>query len=167
MQLLLPNGTVYPSEGRLEFSEVTVDPTSGAVTLRATFPNPDGLLLPGLYVRAKLVEGIRQQAIMAPQQGISHDPRGRATAMVVNAQNKVEPRVVTTDRAVGDKWIVTERLEAGRSPHRRRIGQPAARHGRASGCAATGHRRRDRRELSRCHAISSIARSSPGSLPSS
>lgn len=113
VQLLLPNGTVYPSEGRLEFSEVTVDPTSGAVTLRATFPNPDGLLLPGLYVRAKLIEGIRQQAIMAPQQGISHDPRGRATAMVVDARNKVEPRVVTTDRAVGDKWIVTSGLKPG------------------------------------------------------
>ena len=113
VQLLLPNGTVYPIEGRLEFSEVTVDTTTGAVTLRATFPNPDGLLLPGLYVRAKLVEGIRQQAIMAPQQGISHDPRGRATAMVVNARNKVEPRVVTTDRAVGDKWIVTGGLKPG------------------------------------------------------
>jgi membrane fusion protein (multidrug efflux system) len=113
VQLLLPNGKVYPIEGRLQFSEVTVDPTTGAVTLRATFPNPDGLLLPGLYVRAKLVEGIRQQAIMAPQQGISHDPRGRATAMVVNAGNKVEPRVVTTDRAVGDKWVVTSGLKPG------------------------------------------------------
>jgi membrane fusion protein (multidrug efflux system) len=113
VQLLLPNGEVYPLKGRLEFSEVTVDPTTGAVTLRATFPNPDGLLLPGLYVRAKLVEGVRRQAIMAPQQGISHDPRGRATAMVVNAQNKVEPRVVTTDSTVGDKWIVTSGLKSG------------------------------------------------------
>lgn len=113
IQLLLPNGSVYPIEGRLQFAEVNVDPTSGAVTLRATFPNPDGLLLPGMYVRAKLVEGRRTQAILAPQQGISRDPRGRATAMVVGKDNKVEMRQVTVDRAVGDKWIVTGGLKAG------------------------------------------------------
>ncbi|TPG39815.1 efflux RND transporter periplasmic adaptor subunit [Sphingomonas koreensis] len=113
VQLLLPNGKTYPIEGRLEFSEVTVDPDTGAVTLRATFPNPNGMLLPGLYVRAKLVEGVRQQAILAPQEGISHDPRGRATALVVNKANKVEQRIVTTDRAIGDKWIVTSGLEPG------------------------------------------------------
>lgn len=113
VQLLLPNGQTYPIEGRLQFSEVSVDPTTGAVTLRASFPNPNGTLLPGLYVRAKLIEGVRQQAVMAPQQGISRDPRGRATAMVVNAQNKVEQRNVTTDRAIGDKWIVTSGLKPG------------------------------------------------------
>lgn len=113
IQLMLPNGSAYPIEGRLQFSEVTVDPTSGAVTLRATFPNPDGLLLPGMYVRAKLVEGQRSQAILAPQQGISRDPRGRATAMVVGKDNKVEMRQVTVDRAVGDKWIVTDGLKPG------------------------------------------------------
>jgi membrane fusion protein (multidrug efflux system) len=113
VQLLLPNGQTYPIEGRLEFSEVTVDPTTGAVTLRASFPNPRGTLLPGLYVRARLIEGVRQQAITVPQQGISRDPRGRATAMVVNAQNKVELRNVTTDRMVGDKWIVTSGLKPG------------------------------------------------------
>jgi membrane fusion protein (multidrug efflux system) len=113
IQLLLPNGSAYPIEGRLQFSEVTVDPSSGAVTLRATFPNPDGLLLPGMYVRAKLVEGQRTQAILAPQQGISRDPRGRATAMVVGKDNKVEMRQVEVDRAVGDKWIVTSGLKAG------------------------------------------------------
>jgi membrane fusion protein (multidrug efflux system) len=113
VQLVLPNGSIYPAEGRLQFSEVTVDPTSGAVTLRATFPNPDGLLLPGMYVRAKLVEGQRTQAILAPQQGISRDPRGRATALVVGRDNKVEMRQVEVDRAVGDKWIVTSGLKAG------------------------------------------------------
>jgi membrane fusion protein (multidrug efflux system) len=113
VQLLLPNGSVYPIEGRLQFSEVTVDPASGAVTLRATFANPDGLLLPGMYVRAKLVEGQRKQAILAPQQGITRDARGRATAMVVGADNKVEVRQVETDRPVGDKWIVTKGLKAG------------------------------------------------------
>jgi membrane fusion protein (multidrug efflux system) len=113
VQLLLPNGQTYPIEGRLEFSEVTVDQTTGAVTLRASFPNPNGTLLPGLYVRARLIEGVRQQAVLAPQQGISRDPRGRATALIVNAQNKVERRNITTERAVGDKWIVTSGLKAG------------------------------------------------------
>lgn len=113
VQLLLPNGTVYPIEGRLQFSEVTVDPSSGAVTLRATFANPDGLLLPGMYVRAKLVEGQRTQAILAPQQGITRDARGRATAMVIGAGNRVEVRQVETDRPVGDRWIVTKGLKAG------------------------------------------------------
>lgn len=113
VQLVLPNGSVYPIEGRLQFSEVTVDPSSGAVTLRASFQNPDGLLLPGMYVRARLVEGRVSQAVMAPQQGIARDARGRATAMVVGASNKVEMRQVETDRAVGDKWIVTKGLKAG------------------------------------------------------
>ncbi|WCT75377.1 efflux RND transporter periplasmic adaptor subunit [Sphingomonas naphthae] len=113
VQLLLPNGKTYPIEGRLQFSEVTVDAATGAVTLRATFPNPDGLLLPGLYVRAKLVEGVRQQVILAPQEGITRDPRGRATALVVGAGNKVEQRDLTTDRAIGNTWIVTSGLKPG------------------------------------------------------
>ncbi|RZM10540.1 MAG: efflux RND transporter periplasmic adaptor subunit, partial [Sphingomonas sp.] len=113
VQLILPNGTTYPIEGRLQFAEVTVDQTTGAVTLRASFPNPNGLLLPGMYVRAKLVEGTRRQAIMAPTAGITRDPRGGATALVVNAQNKVEQRNVTTDRVIGDKWIVTSGLKPG------------------------------------------------------
>jgi membrane fusion protein (multidrug efflux system) len=111
--LLLPNGKTYPTQGRLQFSEVTVDPATGGVTLRATFANPDGLLLPGMYVRAQLVEGVRQQALLVPQQGIARDPRGRATALVVGAQNKVEQRNVTTDRSVGDKWVVTGGLKPG------------------------------------------------------
>lgn len=113
VQLLLPNGSVYPIEGRLQFSEVSVDPSSGAVTLRAVFPNPDGLLLPGMYVRAKVMEGQRHDVILAPQQGISRDVRGRATALVVGPQNKVEMREVQVDRAIGDKWIITGGLKAG------------------------------------------------------
>lgn len=113
VQLVLPNGATYPVEGRLQFSEVTVDPTTGAVTLRATFPNPTGLLLPGMYVRARLVEGIRSQAILAPQQGVSRNERGEPTALVVNAQNKVELRKIAVDRAVGNRWIVTSGLRAG------------------------------------------------------
>ncbi len=92
---------------------MTVDSTTGAVTLRATFANPNGLLLPGMYVRARLVEGVRHQAIMAQQQGITHDERGRATALVANAQNKVERRVIATDRAIGDRWMVTSGLRSG------------------------------------------------------
>lgn len=113
VQLLLPNGRTYPVEGRLQFSEVAVDPSTGTVTLRAIFPNPDGFLLPGMYVRARLVEGVRQKAILAPQPGITRDPRGRATALVVNAQNKVEQREVTADRPIGNKWIVTSGLKPG------------------------------------------------------
>ncbi|CAN5163252.1 efflux RND transporter periplasmic adaptor subunit [soil metagenome] len=113
VQLLLPNGRTYPVEGRLQFSEVSVDPNTGTVTLRAIFPNPDGFLLPGMYVRARLVEGVRQKAILAPQQGITRDPRGRATALIVNARNKVEQHSVTADRPIGDKWIVTAGLKPG------------------------------------------------------
>ena len=113
VQLILPNGSVYPIEGRLQFADVTVDQSSGSVILRATFPNPNGLLLPGMYVRAKLVEGLRSNVILAPQQGVTRDPRGRATAMVVGKDNKVEQRQIETDRAVGDKWIVTKGLNVG------------------------------------------------------
>lgn len=113
VQLLLPNGKTYPIEGRLGFSEVSADPATGSVTIRATFRNPDGLLLPGMFVRAKLVDGVRQKAILAPQPGITRDPRGRATALVVGAGNKVEARDVTVDRPIADKWVVTSGLKAG------------------------------------------------------
>jgi membrane fusion protein (multidrug efflux system) len=113
VRLTLPNGKPYPIQGRLQFSEVTVDATTGAVTLRATFPNPGGLLLPGMYVQAQLAEGVRTDAILAPQQGIARNERGQATALLVNAQNKLEQRVVTTDRAIGDRWIVTGGLKPG------------------------------------------------------
>lgn len=113
VKLILPNGKVYAQEGRLQFSEVAVDPQTGSVTLRATFPNRDGFLLPGMFVRAQVVEGVRPRAILAPQQGVTRDPRGRATALVVNAQNKVEQRKLVTDRPVGDKWIVTDGLKPG------------------------------------------------------
>lgn len=113
VELLLPNGTTYPDEGRLEFSEVTVNPSTGAVTLRATFPNAEDTLLPGMYVRAQLVDGVQQQAILAPQRGISRDNRGRPIAWVVNDDNVVERRTVVTDRAVGDRWLITDGLYPG------------------------------------------------------
>ena len=113
VRLVLPNGATYPIEGTLEFSEVTVDQTTGAVTLRARFRNPQALLLPGMFVRAEIVQGVRRQALLAPQQGVSRDERGRPTALVVGPQNKVQMRHLVTDRAIGNRWIVTSGLKPG------------------------------------------------------
>ena len=113
VQLILPNGQIYPSEGVLKFADVTVDPTTGAVVVRAVFPNPSGVLLPGLYVRARVIEGVRQQGLLAPQAGVSHNERGLATALVVEPGNIVAQRMVTTEQAIGDKWVVTGGLKAG------------------------------------------------------
>lgn len=113
VELLLPNGKAYPIEGQLQFSEITVNPATGAVTLRATFSNPDGMLLPGMYVRARLVDGVQQQAILAPQRGISRDNRGRAVALLVDDDGTVEQRIVNAARAVGDQWLITEGLHNG------------------------------------------------------
>ena len=111
--LQLEDGTSYKHEGRLAFSEVTVERDTGSVTLRAIFPNPDGNLLPGMYVRAQLEQGMLDNAVLVPQAAVSRDPRGNAQVMVVNADNIVEVRRVTTPRVIGDEWIVTEGLSAG------------------------------------------------------
>lgn len=113
VKLVLENGQEYTKEGSLEFSDVTVDETTGSITLRAVFPNPDVTLLPGMFVRARLDEGVRSAALLVPQQGVTRNPRGEATAMVVNADNKVEPRILTAVQAIGDKWLVTDGLKAG------------------------------------------------------
>jgi membrane fusion protein (multidrug efflux system) len=113
VRLKLEDGSDYPRKGRLKFSEIAVDEATGSVTLRAQFPNPDGLLLPGMYVRAQLDQAVDPKAILAPQQGITHDPKGEASAMVVNAEGKVEQRTVTTPRTVGDAWLVSAGLNAG------------------------------------------------------
>jgi membrane fusion protein (multidrug efflux system) len=97
----------------LQFSEVSVDPTSGAVTLRAVFPNPKQQLLPGMYVRALLEEGVRENAILVPQQAVSRDPRGNAVALVVAADGTVQSRQLRADRAIGSQWLVSEGLAAG------------------------------------------------------
>jgi membrane fusion protein, multidrug efflux system len=112
-KLLLEDGSAYGSPGKLEFSEVTVDQGTGSVTLRAIFPNAQGLLLPGMFVRATVEEGVREGAILAPQQGITHAPDGSGTALVVGADGKVEKRSVEIDRAVGNEWVVTKGLAAG------------------------------------------------------
>ncbi|GKW36157.1 efflux RND transporter periplasmic adaptor subunit [Pectobacterium carotovorum] len=113
VRLLLENGTEYAEAGTLEFSDVTVDETTGSITLRAIFPNPQHNLLPGMFVRARLDSGVNPTALLVPQQGVTRDPRGQATAMVVGEGDKVEPRTLKTSKAIGDKWLVTEGLKAG------------------------------------------------------
>ena len=113
VKLKLGDGTLYGKDGTLEFAEVAVDEATGTVTLRAQFPNPDDTLLPGMYVRAVLDQAVATTAILAPQQGITHDAKGNAAAMVVGAGNKVEVRTLVTDRAIGDRWLVTSGLVAG------------------------------------------------------
>ncbi|MEA3540654.1 MAG: efflux RND transporter periplasmic adaptor subunit [Pseudomonadota bacterium] len=113
IRLKLEDGSDYPLEGRIEFAEPIVDPDSGTVTLRARFPNPDGLLLPGMFVRVVAPQSVVPNAILAPQQGIARDPKGNATALVVTKANKVEQRTVTAAQAIGDKWLITAGLKAG------------------------------------------------------
>ncbi|CEA06845.1 multidrug/solvent RND membrane fusion protein [Pseudomonas saudimassiliensis] len=111
--LQLEDGSQYEHDGKLEFSEVSVDAGTGSVTLRAVFPNPDRILLPGMFVHAQLVAGSRSDAILAPQQGVTRNPRGQAVAMLVTADNKVEQRIIQTERTVGNRWLVSEGLNVG------------------------------------------------------
>ena len=112
-RLILPNGTEYPRDGTLEVSEVAVDEGTGSVTLRAVFPNPEKNLLPGMFVHARLLAGVREQALLVPQQGVTRNARGEPTAMVVGTDNKVELRQIKTERAVGNRWLVSEGLQPG------------------------------------------------------
>lgn len=113
VRLLLDDGSVYEHEGSLQFAEVGVNETTGSVTLRAQFPNPDRLLLPGMFVRTQLEEGVRTNALLAPQRGVTRDRSGNATAMVINKQGLVEVRAIKTGRSVGDQWLVLEGLAVG------------------------------------------------------
>ncbi|NHB97153.1 efflux RND transporter periplasmic adaptor subunit [Photorhabdus stackebrandtii] len=113
VHLVMEDGKNYSETGYLEFSDITVNETTGSITIRAIFPNPNEKLLPGMFVHAKLEEGIRRDAILVPQQGITRTPRGEATVMVVGKGEKVEPRVITASQAIGDKWLVTSGLKAG------------------------------------------------------
>ncbi|MDD5678658.1 MAG: efflux RND transporter periplasmic adaptor subunit [Kiritimatiellae bacterium] len=113
VQLILEDGTPYSLEGTLKFSDVTVDPSTGSFILRTVFPNPDHILLPGMYVRAVIEEGMNEQAILVPQQGVARDRKGNATALVVDKDDKVEQRMLKIDRAIGNKWLVDEGLNAG------------------------------------------------------
>lgn len=111
--LKLEDGTIYDRKGTLQFADVTVDPNTGAVTLRAIFPNPQHLLLPGMYVRAEITEGVDPHAILAPQRGVQRDVKGNPVALVLGKGDKVEQRTLTVSRAIGHNWLVTKGLKPG------------------------------------------------------
>ncbi|MDP3851512.1 MAG: efflux RND transporter periplasmic adaptor subunit [Luteolibacter sp.] len=111
--LTLDDGSQYPQPGILKFTEAFVDESTGSVTLRTLFPNPKLTLLPGMFVRATLEEGVREQGILVPQRGVTRNPAGSAMVMTVGADEKVEPRVIQADRTVGENWLVNEGLKPG------------------------------------------------------
>ena len=113
VKLLLEGGTTYGPQGTLRFADVSVDPTTGSQVIRALFPNPNGLLLPGMYVRAQLAQGVQQRAMLVPQRAVSRDERGNPTVMVVGAGNKAEPRTLQTSRTIGKNWLVTGGVKPG------------------------------------------------------
>ncbi|MEE4129709.1 efflux RND transporter periplasmic adaptor subunit [Pseudomonas viridiflava] len=113
VRLKLEDGSLYPLEGTLEFSDVTVDQDTGAITLRAVFPNPNADLLPGMYVRAVLEDGFKEQGLLVPQQAVSRDSTGKPMAYVVGKDNTLERRELTTDRAIGDQWLISSGLNVG------------------------------------------------------
>jgi membrane fusion protein (multidrug efflux system) len=113
VKLIMEDGSSYGREGLLQFRDVTVDPSTGAVTLRVVFPNPQGVLLPGMFVRTLVQEGVQEGAILVPQQAVARDPKGKPVALIVNAKGKAEQRLLGLDRAVKDQWLVTSGLAAG------------------------------------------------------
>ena len=113
VKLKLEDGSEYGPQGVLRFADVTVDPTTGSQVIRALFPNPNGLLLPGMFVRASLVEGTQANGMLVPQRAVSRDEKGQATVMVVGADNKVQMRTLQTTRAVGENWLVTSGIKPG------------------------------------------------------
>jgi len=113
VKLLLEDGTPYPQTGTFKFSDVTVEQGTGSVTIRTVFPNPKQVLLPGMYVRAVLEEGVSEQAILVPQRGVTRNPAGNAMVMLVGNEEKVEPRVIKVIQTVGENWLVSEGLKAG------------------------------------------------------
>lgn len=113
VRLQLGDGKDYPLAGRLQFTDVTVDQNTGSVTLRAVFANPKGVLLPGMYVRAQVVEGVDPNGILAPQEAVTYDEKGRATAMVVDGQGRAQARILTVASAIGNQWRVTDGLKPG------------------------------------------------------
>ncbi len=113
VRLLLEDGTPYPAQGRLQFSDVTVDSETGSFVVRMTFPNPKRLLLPGMYVRAILQEGIAERSILVPQQAVSRDTKGNPYVLVVDDENKVHQQAITVDRAIEDEWLVSSGLQPG------------------------------------------------------
>ncbi|MDF3828676.1 efflux RND transporter periplasmic adaptor subunit [Pseudocitrobacter sp. 2023EL-00150] len=113
VELLMENGQPYPLKGTLQFSDVTVDESTGSITLRAVFPNPQHTLLPGMFVRARVDEGVQPDAMLVPQQGVTRTPRGDATVMVVNNDSAAETRNVIATQAIGDQWLISDGLKTG------------------------------------------------------
>lgn len=113
VSLKLETGSTYPQQGRLRFADVSVDPATGSQTIRAIFDNPNGLLLPGMYVRAALVDGVQSRGILVPQRAVTRDERGRATVMVIGRGDKAEPRAIEASRTVGANWLVTGGVRPG------------------------------------------------------
>jgi membrane fusion protein, multidrug efflux system len=113
VRLVTDDGNEYSQPGTLQFADVTVDPSTGSIAMRALFPNPKGELLPGMFVRARLDQGVNSGALLVPQVGVTRDQKGLPVALVVNADKKVERRAIVTDRAVGDAWLVTEGVRPG------------------------------------------------------
>jgi len=113
VKLILEDGSHYGPHGKLQFTEVSVDETTGSVTLRALFPNPDKLLLPGMFVREQIEEGRRNDAVLVPQLAVAHNQKGEPTALIVGPDDKVELRTLTAERTIGDKWLVTAGVKAG------------------------------------------------------
>ncbi len=113
VKLIQEDGTVYPLQGTLQFRDVTVDPTTGSVILRIVFPNPKNTLLPGMFVRAVVEEGVNEQAVLIPQQSVSRNPKGDPLALIVDTESKVQQRMLTLDRAIGNKWLVLSGLSPG------------------------------------------------------
>jgi membrane fusion protein (multidrug efflux system) len=113
VRLILETGSVYPLVGSLRFADVTVDPTTGSQTIRAVFPNPQRLLLPGMFVRARLTQGTQTRGILVPQAAVTRDPRGRATVMIVGPGNKATVQVIEASQSVGNQWLVTSGLKPG------------------------------------------------------
>lgn len=113
VRLLLEDGSTYAQQGTLQFSDISVDPTTGSVILRMVFPNSNGVLLPGMFVRAVVQEGLKEKAILISQQTVSRDTKGNPYALVVDAENKVEFRSLDLDRTIGDQWLVNAGLTTG------------------------------------------------------
>ncbi|MDJ0278394.1 efflux RND transporter periplasmic adaptor subunit [Sphingomonas sp. 2R-10] len=113
VRLKLEDGSTYPIEGTLKFTDVTVDPATGTQAIRAVFSNPRGLLLPGMYVRAELVEGTKANGMLVPQRAVTRDPTGSATVLVIGADGKLAPRQLKTERTIGDQWLVSGGLQPG------------------------------------------------------
>lgn len=113
VKLFMEDGTAYPLDGKLQFRDITVDPTTGTVILRIVFPNPQEILLPGMFTRVVIEEGVQGQAILIPQQSVSRDLKGNPIALIVDMENKVQPRMLTLERAIGDQWLVSLGLAFG------------------------------------------------------